>query len=260
MPELPEVSYFKKYADSTSLHKKIGKVEFPEKKILQSSQQSISEALENAEFTGSTRLGKYLVMEAGKSRALVFHFGMTGKLEYSHEKEPPDYCRFIIRFKDNSSLFFICPRKFGKIYLTKNAEEFRKDHSLGPDAMEMGEKKFMELLEGKKGSIKGALTDQHLIAGIGNLYSDEALFHTKIHPKTSVAKLSEKKRKNLYKNLLKVLKRVTKSRMDGSSLPSTYLTKHRKEGDDCPTCDGKVEMIKVSGRSTYFCPNCQKEK
>lgn len=260
MPELPEVSYFKKYADSTSLHKEIAKLEFPESKILQAPKKDIENALIGTEFTGSTRIGKYLIMEAGKSHALVFHFGMTGKLEYSHDEEPPDYSRFIIRFKDNSALFFVCPRKFGKIFLTKNAEEFQKEQSLGPDAMDLDKKEFLEILDGKKGSIKAALTNQNLIAGIGNLYSDEILYQSKVHPKTNISKLTNKEKEELFKNMRKVLEKVTKSRMDGSSVPDSYLTRHRDEGGDCPGCGGKVKVIKVSGRSTYFCPECQKEK
>lgn len=260
MPELPEVSYFKKYLDSTSLHKKIGKLEYPEKKILQTSPQAIGRALNDAEFTGSRRIGKYLVLETDKDKVLVFHFGMTGKFEFSHEEEPPDYSRLIIHFKDNSKLFFVCPRKFGKVYLADSFEDFKKEHKLGTDAMDLKKKEFMELLDGKKGSIKSALMDQHLIAGIGNLYSDEVLFQSKVHPKTSIAKLAEEEKEEIFKNIGKVLERVTKSRLDGSKLPESYLTRHRDEGENCPKCSGKIKLTKVSGRSTYYCSGCQKEK
>ncbi|AVR45149.1 formamidopyrimidine-DNA glycosylase [Christiangramia fulva] len=260
MPELPEVSYFKKYVDSTALHKKIAKIEFPEKKILQDSPQAISRALKDAEFKSTRRIGKYLVFETDQDKVLVFHFGMTGKFEYSHEAEPPDHSRLIIHFKDNSKLFFVCPRKFGKVYLANGFEDFKKEHKLGTDAMDLKKKEFMELLDGKKGSIKSALMDQHIIAGIGNLYSDEVLFQSKIHPKSSIAKLSEEEKGEIYKNIGKVLERVTKTRMEGSKLPDSYLTRHREEGEDCPSCDGKIKLTKVSGRSTYYCSGCQKEK
>lgn len=260
MPELPEVSYFKKYFDSTSLHKKIGKIEFPEKKILQDSPQAIGRALKDAEFTGSRRIGKYLVLETDQDKVLVFHFGMTGKFEFSHEEDPPDYSRLIIHFKDNSKLFFVCPRKFGKVYLADSFEDFRKEHKLGTDALDLRKKEFLDLLDGKKGSIKSALMDQHLIAGIGNLYSDEVLFQSKVHPKTSIDKLSDKEKEDIFKNIGEVLKRVTKSRMEGTKLPDSYLTRHRDEGGECPGCSGKIELTKVSGRSTYYCSGCQKEK
>lgn len=260
MPELPEVSYFKKYLDSTSLHKKIGKLEYPEKKILQDSPQAISRALKDAEFTRSRRIGKYLVLESDKSKVLVFHFGMTGKFEFSNEEQPPDYTRLIIHFKDNSKLFFVCPRKFGKVYLADSFEDFKKEHKLGTDAMDLNKDEFLQLLEGKKGSIKSALMDQHLIAGIGNLYSDEVLFQSKVHPKSNIAKLSEEEKEEIFRKIREVLEVVTKSRMDGSKLPDSYLTSHRDEGENCPKCSGKIKITKVSGRSTYYCSGCQKQK
>ncbi len=260
MPELPEVSYSKKYVDATALHNKIKLVRGLDTKILQASKKELEDRLTGKEFTESIRHGKYLFLKTSGDDFLVFHFGMTGKFDFSHEDDPPKHTRFYIEFRDNSKLFFICPRKLGKIYLASGKEDFLKEHKIGRDALEIDKKEFRELLDGKRGSIKGALTNQGLIAGVGNMYADEILFQTKIHPKTAVNDLSEKEVDSIYTAMGKVLETVTRSKEKDSGLPSDYLTKHRSEGDDCPRCNGKVEMVKISGRSTYFCPSCQKEK
>lgn len=126
--------------------------------------------------------------------------------------------------------------------------------------MEFSKDDFSAFIEGKRGSIKGALMDQSSIAGIGNMYADEIIFQCGIHPKTSTSKLSEKEADCLYEQMMEVLETVIKSKESDSGLPKDYLTGHRNEGDECPKSNGKIEMIKVSGRSTYFCPSCQQEK
>jgi formamidopyrimidine-DNA glycosylase len=260
MPELPEVAYQKKYVDATALHKEVVKIDFGAKKLFQSPQKEFEDAILNEKISGTQQLGKYLLLKITSEKELVLHFGMSGKMEFYQHDEVPKHAQLTLFFEDDSRLSFVCPRKFGKIYLAEGIEDFQKKHSLGNHALDVKEEEFMDLLQDKKGSIKSALTDQHLIAGIGNLYADEILFQCKIHPKTSTAKLSEKEKKSLFEKMEKILKKVIKSKTEDSKLPESYLTRHRKEGADCPDCKGKVEMIKISGRSTYFCPDCQVEK
>ena len=260
MPELPEIALFKKYVDSTALHKKVTKLSFPDPGLLQSPKSHFEKALIGNELEETQRLGKYLLIKISGGKWLVFHFGMTGKLEYYQNQETPKYTKMLLTFANGYHLAYSCRRKLGKIYLAEGFEEFKKEHSLGGDALELSEKQFLELLEGKGGSIKGALTDQHLMAGIGNVYSDEMLYQCKIHPKSKVDKLSDAQKKQLYKQMKKVLKMAIDKDGERSEFPSDYLITHRKEGEDCPKCSGKVKQIKVSGRSTYFCPSCQKEE
>lgn len=260
MPELPEVAYYKKYVDATALHKKIRLVRCPEAKILQAPQKDFENKLMGTEFIKAIRHGKYLFLETSDGGFLIFHFGMTGKFDFSHEEDPPEYTRFYIAFKDSSKLFFICPRKLGKIYLADSMQDFLEEHSLGKDALDIDKNEFREILNNKRGSIKGTLTNQSLIAGIGNMYADEILFQTRIHPKTSVNELLEKQLDKIYEQMGEVMETVIQSKEKDSGLPSDYLTRHREEGAACPNCGGKVELIKISGRSTYYCPSCQKEK
>lgn len=260
MPELPEIALFKKYVDATSLHKKIASLSFPDTSLLQSSKSDFEEALKEEEFKKTSRIGKYLFLQTTGNLVLVLHFGMTGELEYYKNQDPPKYAKLIFHFDNGYQLAYSCKRKLGKLYLTESIEDFKDDHSLGKDALDLEEMEFLELLDQKSGSIKGALTDQHLIAGIGNVYSDEMLYQCKIHPKTKVEKLSDSEKKELYRQMKKVLETAIENEGERSEFPSDYLISHRKEGEKCPKCSGKIEKIKVSGRSTYFCPKCQIEK
>lgn len=260
MPELPEVAYQKKYADATVLHKKIVKVETGDKKIYQSAKSDFEETLKTNQFTGTERLGKYLFLNLEKDGVLVVHFGMTGKLEYYQHEEIPKYAQLTLTFEDHSRVSFTCPRKFGKLYLAESLAEFQKENNLGVDALALKKDEFFKILEEKTGTIKALLMNQKLIAGIGNLYADEVLFQARIHPTTRVDHLSEKEKASTYNEIEKVLKVVKEAREEGQKLPETYITSFRKKGADCPRKNGKIEQIKVSGRTTYFCPNCQVEK
>lgn len=260
MPELPEVTYYKKYADATALHQEIVEVDPADSKIAQASKKEFEEALLHQKLEKSHRHGKYLMLTLSNGKILVFHFGMSGSFEYIKHDKLPKYAHFTLIFSDNSRLCFTCPRKLGKVYLSESLEAFKKEHKLGVDAMDLDLKTFQKLLFNKRGSIKGALLDQHLIAGIGNMYADEILFQTKIHPNAGINQLSEAEIKALYKNVHPVLKTVIKSQTEESALPENYLTPHRKSGADCPNGNSKIKKIKVAGRSTYFCPECQREK
>lgn len=260
MPELPEIALFKQYVDSTALHKKIAQLSFPDASILQAPKSDFEKALTGKELEETKRLGKYLLIRISGGKWLVFHFGMTGKLEYYQNQETPKYTKMLLSFENGYHLAYSCRRKLGKIFLAESFEEFQKEHDLGQDALELSEKQFLKLLEDKGGSIKGALTDQHLLAGIGNVYSDEMLYQCEIHPKFKTDNISEAEKKDLYKKMKEVLKMAIDKDGERSEFPEDYLIRHRKEGDDCPKCSGKIKKIKVSGRSTYFCPSCQKEE
>lgn len=258
MPELPEIAVFKKYLDATSLHQKITQVEFPDSGVLQVPQGDLKKALKGHSLEESTRLGKYLMVRLSGGSCLVFHFGMTGTLEYYKNQDTPKYSKMIIHFENDYHLAYTNRRKLGKIYLEGNCGDFQESHSLGKDALELSEKEFLNLLKGKK-TIKGVLMDQSLLSGIGNVYSDEMLFQSKIHPKTKSDQLTEKQQKQLYNHMVDVLKMAIEKEGERSEFPPGYLSPHRTEGEACPRCSGKIKKIKVSGRSTYFCPSCQKE-
>lgn len=256
MPELPEIYLLGKYIDSTSLKKKIVELDFLQTSLLQSPKKDF-ERLKGKSFSKTHQLGKYLFLQAEEDLWLGFHFGMTGKLEYYQNQEPPKYSHLVIIFEDGSRLAYVCRRKLGKIYLTTGVEDFQKEKSLGKHALKVSVKEFKQILADKKGMIKAVLTDQHEIAGIGNVYADEILYQSGIHPKTNTDKLTEKEVRQVYSNVGMVLSTAIEKEGERSEFPSSFLAPHRKEGGKCPSCKGKVEKTTVGGRSTYFCPSCQ---
>ncbi|NJW51672.1 Fpg/Nei family DNA glycosylase [Salinimicrobium oceani] len=260
MPELPEITLFRNYVRETSVGKKITKVEFPETSLLQSPASKFEEALVGEKFEKTERLGKYLGLSTTDKSWLIFHFGMTGKLEYYANQEPPKYAKMIISFDDDYKLSYSCRRKLGKIFLAETLVEFKAENELGEDALQLSENEFLKLLEDKTGSIKAVLMDQHVMAGLGNVYSDEMLYQAGIHPKSRTNHLSASEKKQLYKEMIAVLELAIEKEGVRDDFPEDYLIRHRKDGADCPKCEGEIKQIKVAGRSTYFCPSCQKEE
>lgn len=260
MPELPEVAYQKIYLDSTSLHQKIVEVETRAAKVFQAPKKNFESVLMDNELVSISQMGKYLLVELKKNGYLVIHFGMTGKMDYFNHDEVNKHAQLTLTFENGAKLSFICPRKFGKLFLTESPEAFKKKQKLGPHATDIKQNDFQKLFEKKKGNIKTALMDQSFIAGLGNLYVDEMLFQSGIHPKSKAENLSKEDLSVLFKNMNRILEAVTRSKTEGKKLPETYLRPHRTQGEDCPNGKGKIEMIKIGGRSTYFCPECQEIK
>lgn len=261
MPELPEVAAFGKYFDKTSLNKKIENVEVKNPEILQNiNANDLMKKLEGQYFQFTKRYGKNLFAHLDNDFWLILHFGMTGKLKYFQKKEEePSYDRVLINFENNRSLAFVDPRKFGKVNLTDNMENFIKEKKLGYDALEVDLKTFEKLLEKRKGAVKTVLMNQHILAGVGNIYSDEILFQTCIHPKTPVNKLNEGQIEDIFNIMKSILKTATDRNIKHQNLPDSFIIPHRVKNGKCPNSDIKLKTIKISGRTAYYCPECQKE-
>ncbi|MGB9937831.1 MAG: Fpg/Nei family DNA glycosylase [Methanobacterium sp.] len=261
MPELPEVESFKRYIEKTSLHKKIERVEINSPQQLQNIEVGyLKEKIEKQTFQYAERSGKYLFLHLDNNFWLVLHFGMTGRPKYfSDNKELAYYDRINFHFEDRSKLTFEDPRKFGKIYLTSNMEDFIKEKRLGPDALHIGLEEFKLLFSKKRGSSKSALMNQHVIAGIGNIYSDEILYHAGVHPKTPFYMLSENKISEIFNIMKNVLNVALDMQLQNKGLPNSYIIPHRKKKGKCPNSDTELKTVKISGRTSYYCPDCQKE-
>jgi len=200
MPELPDVEIFKQYLDVTSLHKRIESVQVLAPEMLKEvTVERLKDALEDHAFDSSRRHGKYLFVSLDSGPYLVLHFGMTGFLVYfkNKAKEPP-HERLLISFTNGYHLAYDCQRKLGALTLTEDVREFLEEREIGADAMEIDLESFTEALSGSQASIKSALMDQHRIAGIGNIYSDEILFQSGIHPQNKTSQLDESALKKLF--------------------------------------------------------------
>ena len=264
MPELPDVESFKQYLDATALHKPIAKTTVDDERILSGiSAQQLGQRLKGASLEGSRRHGKYLFADISDGNWLLLHFGMTGELAYSESGgELPEHARVILDFKDGGRLSYVCQRLFGRVDLVDDLEQFIEDEDLGPDALDdsITPEWLQEQLSSRRGALKSALMDQSLMAGIGNVYSDEILFQAGLHPETQANRLSEEDIAELRRAMRRVLRTTARHKADVGQFPREYLTRHRNKDASCPKCTGKIKTKRVSGRTAYFCPTCQKKR
>lgn len=263
MPELPEVETFRKYLDSTSLHKKINSAEVKNTKILgKVSSATLRSNLKGTKFNSTKRHGKNLFIELSNNKWLAMHFGMTGFLKYfKNLDEAPGHVRVLINFNNGYHLAYNCTRMLGKVDLINDLSGYIEKRKLGADPIEgkLKIKDFYRLFDNKSGPIKSALMNQNILAGIGNIYSDEILFQAGIHPATHVNRLRRNDLKNIYQKMNSVLKKAILVNADPEKLPGSYLISNRNNGKNCPKCSGKIMKKIIGGRSSYFCSIHQKK-
>jgi len=237
------------------------------------SEADISAALDGLRIDTIGRRGKYLLIGFETDRWLVIHRKMSGNLLLrTHDAPPEVHTHLEIEFDDGTLLRFVDPRKFGRVYLFHSADElsdFLTDH-LGPDSLEdLNEEILVAKLRGRKGRIKSLLLDQAFVAGIGNLYADEALWEARVHPLRSADSLSKIEVRRLARAIKTVLQRGIER--NGTSFSTTYrdvddqpgenqsfLNAYGRESQPCPRCGRPISRIVIGGRSAYFCPRCQK--
>ncbi len=260
MPELPDVELFKRYIDATSLHQRITSVTVTDDRILDGiSERALQSRLHEKEFASSSRHGKYLFLELDDETHLFLHFGMTGFVKYCREKQKdPHHTRVIIDFDNGFHLAFSNQRLLGKLGLVETVGDFLREKNIGPDASEVDYSRFQSIMAQGKGSVKSTLMNQSSLAGIGNIYADEILYQSGIHPRRRTNQLSDEEMNNIYQNMDAVLETAVASKANPDEMPRSYLLKHREEGVQCTRCGGSIEKTTVSGRTTYFCPGCQK--
>lgn len=260
MPELPDAEVYRRYIDATSLHSPVTGVEVPSPAVLRgTTPQGLGRALKGRPFEETRRHGKYLFIQLGDDcRYLVLHFGMTGEPAYAAGGGPaPEYtaCRF--RFDDGGSLAYVAPRKLGRVSVTGSLSGFIEEHELGPDALSLSQEQFRRLAEGRRGSLKSFLMNQGVMAGIGNVYSDEILFQAGIHPRRAVSDLDGAGLDALRRAMRKVLRKAIDAGAEPQEMPDSFLLPRRHEDGRCPRCGTRLRHAMVSGRKAWFCPECQ---
>ncbi len=259
MPELPEVESFRKYFEGTSLNHTITKIEVESPKLVKPGVDAFKQAVLGLSFTGSDRIGKYLFPLLSNDKAMVMHFGLTGKLEYFRDMEDlPRFTRVLFHFDNDFKLAYICMRKFGWVDLTESVASYKEKVKLGDDALKLTFDTFYTKIRKKKTLIKPTLLDQKITAGIGNWIADEILYQSKIHPETRVDNLSEKDFKTLYDKIKHIMASAVENDADQSSLPEDFMIHNRVEGGKCHHTGGDIIRIEVGGRGTFFSPKRQK--
>lgn len=274
MPELPEIHTVVNYLKKNVVDKKITKVAIIDNSIIENiSNTQFKKGLLGNRIENVRRRGKYVIIELTNGKNLIVHLRMTGQLIYNNSNaENNKYTRILINLDKNSQLKIGSKRKFTTVNLVDEPDEIKCIREMGPEPLEsdFDVEKFKSLFKNRRGMIKPLLMKQRFIAGLGNIYTDEALFLSKIHPKTKANKINEDEKEKLYNSIQKVLKEGIKhngtTREDYKTASNetgshqNYLHVYGKDGEECTECDCLIEKIKVSGRGTHYCPCCQKIK
>lgn len=262
MPELPDVAAFRKYFEKYALGLKIASARVKDARIVRGlAARELEEELTGRKFISTRQHGKYLFAQTDGGKWLIAHFGMTGYLwRFEDPGDDPQYDRFLIVFETGGAISYVNARMLGWIGLTEDPGAVIDSRGLGPSALDprLDYKEFGKIFSGRKGEIKPALMNQKLVAGVGNVYSDEILFQARVHPKIKIGALSQMQLQSVFDSMREVLRTAVERNGDIESLPQDYILRNRRKGAKCPVCGNKLETDKVGGRTAYFCPHCQK--
>ena len=268
MPELPEVETIKNELLPHILGREVTAVTLLWEGIVKKpSVEEFRSRVVGQKITGLTRRGKYLLFGLSSGEILVMHMKMTGSLLL--DSADNRFTRAVIHLGDGTKLNFRDPRKFGAMWLT--GDENTVADRLGPEPLEDGftPEVLAQRLRNRVAPIKAILIDQSFLAGIGNMYADEALFAAGIHPLRQGGSLTQDEIERLHRAIKRVLWSAIGNK--GASVRNYFRpggepgTAHFEFkvahgiGKDCPNCGTPIQRITVRNRGTYFCPNCQPE-
>lgn len=287
MPELPEVETVRAGLSRLLPGRKVKKVWHDWPKSFPNAPADVEQFLIGAKITNVRRRAKVLIIDFSSDYSLVIHLKMTGQLVFrsaevrfgaghpSHSLVgdlPDKSTRIVLTFQDDSQLFFNDQRKFGWMRLLPTIEIEQLDffQKAGPEplAADFTPEQFADRLKRRaKSGIKAVLLDQTVIAGVGNIYADESLWGAKIHPETKLQDIPPAKIRTLYTELRTILTlaiekggSTDRNYVDAEGKRGSYLSfarVFRREGKSCPRCGTTIIKLKVAGRGTHICPNCQ---
>lgn len=272
MPELPEVETVRRSLLPALVGRRILEVTrcaWP-RTIAAPAPELFCTRLRDRAILDVTRRAKYVIIHLDGDEALVVHLRMTGRLTLVAPDATPDqHTHVALRLDDERQLFFRDPRKFGRIWLLDRDGLARLDGQLGPEPLDetLTAAAFRALLRRRTGRLKPLLLDQRLIAGLGNIYADEALWQARLHPLQSVAQLSDEQIDALYAAVRDVLQRSIANRgttfadyRDAWGLRGdnqSALNVYGRAGQPCPRCGTPIARLVVAQRGTHICPVCQ---
>lgn len=288
MPELPEVETVRSQLATELKNKKIKGLEIRKPKLIKSPVFGFKKNVIGAKIIGVARRAKLLIINLSNGYSILIHLKMTGQLVYRNKKIlkvgghpikdgtkdlPNKYSHVIFLMSDGGKLFFNDLRQFGYLKLVKTNKliDIFKKLKLGPEPLDksFSYKFFNELLaQRNKSKIKPLLMDQTFLAGIGNIYANEACFAAGIDPRRSVDSLTTKEKKDLYKSIIRILKLAVKKQgtssknyVDAYGNPGSYvpmLKVYGRQGKKCLKCKKEIQSMKLAGRGTNYCSKCQK--
>lgn len=277
MPELPEVETLVRGLRRTIVGRRILEVRLGQTDFVDDA-AAIERGVPGCRIAGVERVGKFFLLRlkppaaavnGHEPAALLVHLGMTGHLSPHRPDEPlPKHTHVVMPLDDGRELRYTDPRRFGRMALLSDAALAAEIARHGAEPMEIAEADFLERLAARRARIKALLLDQRFLHGIGNIYADESLWHARVHPLRVAATLTRTQSRALHRAIRKVL--AAAIRAGGSSIsdyrdadgrPGWFQIRHRaydREGQPCFRCRARIRRIIVAGRSSHFCPRCQR--
>jgi formamidopyrimidine-DNA glycosylase len=275
MPELPEVEHVVRALRPVVVGRRILAAELNLKRIAPGvSKKRFDLQLKNAFVTSVGRRGKYILFELESGALLTTHLRMTGKfVAITADEDLPRYAHVVFYLDNEKRLVFCDMRQFGRMQIIKNPENLPKELlALAPEPLseEFSEHYFVETVSASRRTLKTLLLDQTRILGLGNIYAVEALFLAGIHPLKLANTLSKPRARKLYEAIRQVLQEAIDSgstlKIDLSDGQASYFGSserfwrvYEREGEPCVNCGTAIRRIAHAGRSTYFCPKCQRK-
>ncbi|MEU6258768.1 DNA-formamidopyrimidine glycosylase family protein [Streptomyces sp. NPDC047043] len=258
MPELPDVEGFRRVLESCAKGRVVRRVEVRDAGVLHGvSPRRLRDALEGRRFTEPERHGKWLLAHTG-GPTLLLHFGMTGLLLCARPEdavEPHD--RVLFTLGAGRQLRYRDQRKLRGLWLADDETDVaRLLDDQGPDALAVDRAEFETALHARRGRVKTVLTDQSVLAGLGNLLADEILWRSGLDPSHRASDLTEAELSRLYTHM----RRTLRSAVTAGRVPprNSWLTGHRDAPDPtCPRCGTHLRRSRMAGRGTVWCPRCQ---
>lgn len=271
MPELPEVETVVRDVRPHLTGRRIATVRAGRKALRHRWSPTWGAALQGRCVETVTRRGKWIVVSLDGGAFLVFHLGMSGQLvAMSAEVPRRDHTHLVFTLDDGNELRFRDPRRFGGATLFADRAEldaFFTATRLGPEPFELRPDYWMSQLTTTKRSLKAALLDQRLVAGVGNIYADETLYEAKLPPAQRGCDTNRHEAERLRRAMVRVLNRAIEKRgssirdyLGGRGDKGQYQEEFRvygRTGEPCRRCATPVACVRLAGRSTHFCPQCQ---
>jgi formamidopyrimidine-DNA glycosylase len=274
MPELPEVEHVVRALRSEILGRRILAAELNLKRIAPGiSRPAFDRQLRNSLITAVGRRGKYILFELDSGRVLTTHLRMTGKFVSINADQPlPPYAHVVFYLDDERRLVFCDMRQFGRMRIVVDPKKQPKELlALAPEPLsdDFTEDYFRETLARSRRSLKQLLLDQTRVLGLGNIYAVEALFLAGVSPLKEANRLSKPRVTKLYQAVRDVLQeaidagstlQINLADGNGSYFGTTerFWRVYEREGEPCVNCGTKIRRVVHGGRSTYYCPRCQK--
>ncbi len=273
MPELPEVESVRRALAPVLEGRRFDRVEIDDPRLTRPDDRvEVARELEGERVRTLDRRGKYLIVRFESGRALVIHLRMTGSLRHAAGAALPEdaYRRAVVRLDDGSELAYRDVRRFGTWLLLEPGEvESYIDARVGREPLEPSfrARDLAERLVRRRAPIKAAILDQRTVAGVGNIYADEALWRARIHPLREARSLDAGELRALHRGIRRALERGIArqgSTLNDYRLPSgepggmqDEFRVYGRTGEPCERCGTPIEKLRVAGRGTWFCPTCQ---